>query len=155
MLPILVLAIVGVNFLSPTYACLFIESPSSITITQGTASVPITGNDQCDVNGSENASLFSGACPGVTLISSESIPNVEGAFGGMHSLGGKIASLSPGSYCIEITSDSSSTHAFASLTVTATSGPPIPEYPLGLAVLAVFMILAYGVIRRKTVTKQK
>jgi hypothetical protein len=33
---------------------------------------------------------------------------------------------------------------------------PIPEYPLGLAVLAIFMILAYGVIRRKTITiKQK
>ncbi len=32
---------------------------------------------------------------------------------------------------------------------------PIPEYPLGLALLAIFMILAYGVIRRKTITKQK
>jgi hypothetical protein len=33
--------------------------------------------------------------------------------------------------------------------------PPIPEYPLGLAVLAIFMLIGYGVIRRKTVTKQK
>jgi len=31
----------------------------------------------------------------------------------------------------------------------------IPEYPLGVAVLAIFMIIAYGVIRRKTITKQK
>ncbi len=31
----------------------------------------------------------------------------------------------------------------------------IPEYPVGLAVLAVFMIIAYSVIRRRTVTKQK
>ncbi len=31
--------------------------------------------------------------------------------------------------------------------------PPIPEYPLGLPILAILTILAYGVIRRKTVTK--
>ncbi len=36
-----------------------------------------------------------------------------------------------------------------------TVAPPIPEYPFGLAVLAAFMVIAYGVIRRKTVTKQK
>lgn len=36
-----------------------------------------------------------------------------------------------------------------------TVAPPIPEYPFGLAILAIFMIIAYGVIRRKTVTKQK
>lgn len=28
--------------------------------------------------------------------------------------------------------------------------PPIPEYPSGLAVLAIFMIIGYGVIRRRT-----
>jgi hypothetical protein len=28
--------------------------------------------------------------------------------------------------------------------------PPIPEYPFGLAVLAIFMIIGYGVIRRPT-----
>ncbi|MGA3109301.1 MAG: hypothetical protein ABSD99_07565 [Candidatus Bathyarchaeia archaeon] len=33
--------------------------------------------------------------------------------------------------------------------------PPIPEYPLGVAILAVFMIIAYSVIRRKAITKQK
>ncbi|MGP8069708.1 MAG: hypothetical protein ACLP5V_07430 [Candidatus Bathyarchaeia archaeon] len=31
-----------------------------------------------------------------------------------------------------------------------TSATPIPEYPLGLALLAIFMIIAYGVITRKT-----
>jgi len=35
------------------------------------------------------------------------------------------------------------------------SNPPIPEYPLGLPLLAIFMILAFSVIRRRTVTKQK
>jgi hypothetical protein len=31
-----------------------------------------------------------------------------------------------------------------------TPPPPIPEYPLGLPILAIFMILAYGVIRHRT-----
>jgi hypothetical protein len=30
--------------------------------------------------------------------------------------------------------------------------PAIPEYPLGLPLLAIFMIIAYGLIRRKTNT---
>jgi len=32
--------------------------------------------------------------------------------------------------------------------------PAIPEYPLGLSLLAIFMILAYGLIRRRTATKK-
>jgi hypothetical protein len=31
-----------------------------------------------------------------------------------------------------------------------TAPPPIPEYPLGLPLLAIFMVIAYGLIRRKT-----
>lgn len=31
----------------------------------------------------------------------------------------------------------------------------IPEYPIGLPILAIFMILAYALIRRKTITKQE
>jgi hypothetical protein len=36
------------------------------------------------------------------------------------------------------------------VTFTVDPAPPIPEYPLGLLILAVLMILAYGVIRRRT-----
>ena len=42
-----------------------------------------------------------------------------------------------------------------SVSVIISSTTPIPEYPLSLSILAIFMILAYGVIRRRTVTKQK
>jgi hypothetical protein len=35
------------------------------------------------------------------------------------------------------------------------SAPPIPEYPVGLAILAVFMVIGYGLIRRKTTTQQR
>jgi hypothetical protein len=33
--------------------------------------------------------------------------------------------------------------------------PPIPEYPLGLALLATFMVIAYGIIRRRTPPKKE
>ena len=48
--------------------------------------------------------------------------------------------------------DSLSPISLGSNIVTFTIQPatPIPEYPYGLAVLAIFMMLAYGVIRRKT-----
>ena len=39
-------------------------------------------------------------------------------------------------------------NAAASLTVN--QAPPIPEYPYGLPLLAIFMVITYGVIRRKT-----
>jgi hypothetical protein len=60
--------------------------------------------------------------------------------------------LSVGTYCVLFTDFDSSTQTATTLTVGTT---PIPEYPFGLAVLAIFMIIAYGVIRRKTATKQK
>jgi len=49
-------------------------------------------------------------------------------------------------------------HQFDSTDCSSTGGftvinpPPLPEYPLGLPLLAVFMILAYGVIRRRKAT---
>jgi hypothetical protein len=39
-------------------------------------------------------------------------------------------------------------------TFVTTTAPPIPEYPLGLPILAIFMLVAYGVIKRKISTKQ-
>jgi tripartite motif-containing protein 71 len=38
----------------------------------------------------------------------------------------------------------------ATATTTTTTAPPIPEYPLGLTLLAIFMIIAYGMIKRRT-----
>jgi hypothetical protein len=40
--------------------------------------------------------------------------------------------------------------ASVTITVTVNAASPIPEYPLGLPVLAIFMIIAYGLIKRRT-----
>jgi hypothetical protein len=50
-----------------------------------------------------------------------------------------------GQYSVSVVGD---TPSCVNFTVQAAS--PIPEYPLGLVVLAIFMIIAYGIIRRKT-----
>ena len=36
------------------------------------------------------------------------------------------------------------------VSTTTTTAPPILEYPLGLPILAIFMLVVYGLIRRKT-----
>ncbi len=38
-------------------------------------------------------------------------------------------------------------------TTTTTTAPPIPEYPLGLPILAILIVLAYGLIRRRTLSR--
>jgi len=38
--------------------------------------------------------------------------------------------------------------------LTINAAPPIPEYPYGLAILAIFMTLGYGLIKRRTGTKK-
>ncbi len=40
------------------------------------------------------------------------------------------------------------------ITTTTTTAPPIPEYPLGLAMLAIFMMIAYGLIKRKALNPE-
>lgn len=36
------------------------------------------------------------------------------------------------------------------VTTTTTTAPPIPEYPLGLPILTILMIIAYGLVKRRT-----
>ena len=49
-----------------------------------------------------------------------------------------------GQYSVSVQGDSPSCVNF-----TVQAAPPVPEYPYGLAILAIFTILAYGIIRRK------
>jgi len=63
------------------------------------------------------------------------------------------SSFYPQYYCVVIIDGSSSSFPLTSISVNA--APPIPEYPYGLPLLAIFMLIGYGVIRRKTATKQK
>jgi hypothetical protein len=56
--------------------------------------------------------------------------------------------FSAGSYTAQA-QDNSYTRSTLSTCDAFTVGAPIPEYPFGLAVLAVLMIIGYGVIRRR------
>jgi hypothetical protein len=64
---------------------------------------------------------------------------------------------SPGPYCAGVADDGpppANTGAiggsFDQAFTVGSPAPPIPEYPIGLPILAIFMIIGYGVIRRKT-----
>ena len=136
--------IVGAIFIQSAYACTIIGATlSSSTITQGTPSVILDGKDPCSRPDDIEVRLYSGACPGVTFISSITVPTVSNYFSGTVI---STSSLTPGSYCVQV-DDLVDPVVTLPLTVTPAA---IPEYPLGLAVLAVFMILAYGVVRRRT-----
>jgi hypothetical protein len=52
--------------------------------------------------------------------------------------------------CQIITPDTTGFTVTIEATFTQTPTPPIPEYPLGLPLLAILALLAYGVIRRRT-----
>ena len=153
-LSILALTIIGATLPSPAYACSRTSSLSSSTITVGTSSVSVTGTDTCNPYPGSSADhsvvLRSGACPGVvpyiwtTNVATDSSGNFIQSI--------PTSSLSPGSYCV-IVVIIGIPDSFDPLMVT--SAASIPEYPFGLAVLAIFMVLGYGVIKRRTLTKQK
>ena len=169
-------AIVGSRFLQPAYGgvpCSFTGSLSSSTVNQGTASVTVSGTDDCSpTSGSVDVYLYSGTCP-VSLPATPLSDFSSTVTSSQFSQSIPTSSLTPGSYCVVMVTTciftsigngiSTSSIAISQvscfgelingdpLTVTAT---PIPEYPVGLAVLAIFMIIGYAVIRRRTITKQ-
>lgn len=115
-------------------------SPS--TVTQGSSfQVSGTGFSTSDSGSVQVNDDPSGACGGsvaiVVNLSSDSSGNVAA-----HTLSS--SSLGVGIHCVTIVLFDSS--AASAITVTA---PPIPEYPIGLPLLAIIMIVVYGLIKRK------
>jgi len=126
-------------------------SLSASTISAGTASVTLSGVDTCVSPGSTiTVELFSGTCsshsttPISTFFPTTSIILVhEGSFSQVI----PTSSLSAGSYCV-VSSDTAASpipsDPFAVIPAV------IPEYPLGLPLVAILMMLGYAVIKRKT-----
>jgi hypothetical protein len=149
-----VLFLVVVGMVSPAYAfCTFTGTLSSSTIAQGTSSVTVSGTDECQAPGQiVNVYLEAGTCGsgGSTLFSSTA--TIGGSFDFSQSI--PTSSLGAGSYCVRLTSCSAEPNCGSLITITdpLTVTGVIPEYPLGLSVLAIFMVLAYGLIKRRTRT---
>lgn len=159
-LAVILLALAGTfgpsqNLVSTVAAttCSFTATLSSSTITQGTASVTFSGTDSCDPPPTNMQFIVFGP-------KGSSCPNGgNGAANGLFTLSGtsfgpvtiNTASFAPGFYCVYVSEQSNTNIVFDSLTVTAAA---IPEYPFGLSLLAVLMIGAYGVIRRKAIMER-
>ena len=171
MLSILVFTIIAASFISPVHApafCDFTASLSSSSIVQGSSLTLSVLDSGCDSGITPPAfiyfQVFSGSCPtgpnftptGTAVSSLATISFTgDGTYTASVNGAGSGNNFGPGSYCLNAYSTffgSSDNGADAPFTVT--SATPIPEYPFGLAILAILMIIAYGVIRRKTVTRQ-
>jgi len=87
--------------------------------------------------------LYSGSgCNSANMVYSASqmtLPNGVYSF----TVPGQVA----GPYTVQVATDVSGCFPF---TIIQAATTPIPEYPLGLPILAVLTILAYGIIRRRT-----
>jgi len=102
----------------------------------------VSGTNAC--SGGESLVIYSGSgCVG-TVVFSQPIPGATGSHYSI-TVPGQLA----GSYS---TVDDGNPADCVNFTIDPV---PIPEYPVGLSVLAIFMIIGYGLIRRKTSTKQE
>jgi hypothetical protein len=84
-----------------------------------------------------------GSCAGSPLLSISASTDASGDFGPVTI---PTSSLSVGTHCVRAVGVAGSVIEY----LTVDPAAPIPEYPLGLSILAIFMIIGYGVIRRKT-----
>ncbi len=89
-----------------------------------------------------------GACSG--LVFGPVLPFTVNGAGGFVVSGISTTGLSVGSHCVAVGYTNGVTPSALFLALTVTAAPPIPEYPLGLPLLAILTILAYTVIRRRT-----
>src|SRR5208282_6278059 len=95
----------------------------------------------------------------VDIISNPTCTVTQGAEGNYAVSGSfTVASgASPGPYTVTVAvtlAPGPTPYASASATFTVPSPTPISEYPFGLAMLAILMVIAYGLIKRTT-TKKK
>lgn len=109
--------------------------------------------DTWDSTGTQvGVELFAGACPpSGTAIYGPVYATTDPSFDYTKNI--PTSSLSLGSYCVYVWSTHTQVSVDDPLTVAA--APPIPEYPFGLSLLAILMIVGYAVVRRRTIRKQK
>lgn len=151
-LSILILTIVGAVSLSPAYAA---TMTLNISPNPALPNQPVTFSGQVSPPNGASDSVAVAFYTGAGCVNGNSFNFVPGHAdsGGSYSLtwtGG----FSSGSYSAQA-QDENYAPIVLSPCMAFTVSTAIPEYPFGLAVLAIFMIIAYGVIRRKTITKQK
>jgi hypothetical protein len=167
-LSILVLTIIGASFLSPAYAGIPTSISLNVSPNPALPNQAVTFSGQVTPAAADSITVFvhSGSltCPddirfvplAVNLAPSTLTPsNLPIHFTGTADSTGFYSITVPGGFAVglygviavdESTSIVSNCDPFTVSTV-------IPEYPFGLAILAIFMVIGYGVIRRRTITK--
>jgi hypothetical protein len=165
-LSVLVLTIVGVTFISPVHAtlCDFAPSLSSSSIVQGSSLTLSVLDSGCDSGINPPAfiyfQVFTGSCPtgpnftptGTAVSSLATISFTgDGTYTASVNGDGSGNNFGPGSYCVNVYSTLFGvSENGVDVAFNVTSATPIPEYPFGVAVLAILAVIAYGLIKRRT-----
>lgn len=159
-LSILVLTIVGVVSLSPAHAVgtmtLNVSPnpplPGQTVTFSGQVTPPLTSADNIEVVVSSGGLTCADDIRFVPLAVGLTPSTFSGSFTGTADSAGHYSITVAGGFAAglygAIALDESA--GLASVCDPFTVTPNIPEYPFGLAVLAIFMIIAYSVIKRKT-----
>jgi len=112
-------------------------------VTQGASfSVSGTGFPVGDSFGVFVKALISGSCVSSPLLSQRGVVVAGGTFGVTFSS----TSLHVGTYCVSV---HISPIFLAGFPLTVIPAQSIPEYPYGLLILAILMVIGYAVIKRK------
>ncbi len=133
-LSILVLTIIGASFLRPAYAFTTNTLYTTVVSGSGTVSPNCPFVTPCTETVGSPITITATPASGYTFSSWTLV--VGSCSGGPTSNPCILTMPGPGPEVL--------------VSATFTPAAPIPEYPLGLPILAIFMMLAYGVIRRRT-----
>lgn len=141
----------GLEVNSVTISCSCLPSGATCSTNPPSLPGPFSNGDSFEVVINTSPSTPPGTYP-ITVevfftIPLQSVSVIQPSF--LISSGG---SLGPESVSIQQTA-SASTH-FTLIVDPAPAPPAIPEYPLGLPILAIFMLVSYGLIRRRTSAKE-
>jgi hypothetical protein len=167
-LSILVLTIIGAASLSPAYAAppatmtLHISPnpalPGQAVTFSGQVTPPATGADNIEVFVESGAAC---AAPDIRVVwlavnlAPSITPSGVPTFTGTANSAGFYSITVPGGFAADTYAVVAQDTSYAAVEVSSacnflTVAPPIPEYPIGLPILAILMLFGYGLVRRRT-----
>ena len=131
---------------SPTISCSGLPADASCSTNPSPLSTLVRNGYQFTLTVSAASSTSPGTYT-VTVQASYGEPTIiQPSFLGISPIQfGSSGGIGPNSLLIQQTLFTSS----VTITVTVNAASSIPEYPLGLPILAIFMIIAYGLIKRR------
>jgi hypothetical protein len=154
-LSVLALVITAVAMIPHAYATGFIIPPMTISPNPAVAGQPITFSGSTSGNGASGNDLylfiFTDTSVAHDCSSTTQISTTHTTLSASFTFSFTATVPSPGYYCAGVDdAPGGGVSIGGSFDQSFSATQPIPEYPIGLPILAIFMIFGYAVIKRKT-----